>query len=1089
MSRIAISRGPMARWLVSGLAGLSLAVAVSAAEPRPAVTTPAAEVVMVLIGPTGLAAPRTASEVDPPSLEDAEAAWLWSPKTPPRRYSGAALREAWPDLEALGFAAPAEALTVFLPADGHRPPARVVSAPAAMWREVPEGWLPRHSVPRQGALMLPRDREVPWRVRYLGEGTGLGGWAREVAPGAAQVELTPRPATDFSARVVSPDGVAVPDATLTLLDAVEGTARPEVISVYRSDARGLLRLASLLADRSASFGVGATGYGPRFYRGRLRDLPSTLVLAPAATLSGRFTDGDGQPVAGVRVAAEGWVSEELPISFRRKAKSHTDGTWALPDLPLRNMILTARREGFAPLRQSVELEEPGHQNLGELMLSRGAGLVVRVVNQDRLGLPGAAVTVDGLPLPAVVTDENGLAGLVGLPAGRPLDLTVTKAGYLDGEVEVKPPWPDEVLAEVVEGFTVSGRFVDATGLAVIAGQVKVRTGNRFRYEELGADGAFQELLEPGAVYTLEFAAPESRRRAVEVTPGLPGEHRDLGEVVAPPGLVVYGSLVSSVDGAPVAGGRLWAPRSSSEGELMSWLFDDLVETRSGEDGSFELGGLDPAPSRVRVEAPGFARAELDVAPEEGALVVDAGTVELVPGATLIARVEGADEEDDSGLQAKLDLNGEWDPMDMLTAPVVDGVAEFLNVPAGTGVLLVEAGRGDLLCEKEARVSPEDEVVEVVCDARRSPVAGWVLVGDLPAGAGLLTWAKGDGETVREAAIMTRVTPGGLRQQQVFGGGRPEALVDVADDGSFESDRLTPGAWTVTWQPASGSVAGPRKVRIPEGEVRGLTVVFPGQGISGVVVDGEGLAVSRATVRELGTGTFALTRPDGSFSMTGLEPGSLRLQARERDRYSEIVDVLLENDRTPDPLRLTVSEEHRGRIPVRAWTAAGAPAARAFVFVEGEGSARMQLVTAGSEGTAEVTIPAPYPARVRLAVYHEGNWALGPWINWAESRKGIEIELAAGGELVVYSEGGAGRVDLATGDGWDLDRLLGRLGVLPRVSPERPLVLSGLPEGRYTASFQRGGPSGGVGVAATSSISVREGRRESLILHPGGGSDR
>lgn len=1039
-----------------GLAGVDLALVRAG---RPATLIPA---------------PEVTAEI----LEGVEAAWLWSAEVPPRRYSGEALREAWPDLVAVGWGEPSDELQVHLPQDGERPSAEIVAAPAMMWQEIPEAWLPRFAVPVEGSLVLPRDRQVGWRLRYIGTGVAAGTWAREVVPGKAAVRLVPRPARDSNPVVVSPDGVGVAGAMLTVLEAVEGTARPGVTSVHRSDGEGRLRLTRLPEDRPANFAINAGGYAPRIYRGRLRDLPPTLTLAPAATLRGAITDGDGVALPGATIIVEGWLSDEVPVGFRRQTVSGADGGWLLSDLPLREMVLTAQLENFAALRHPLELTDSLEVDLGKLVMSPAASLSIRVTGRDRVPLSLARVSVDHLRVPAAISDEAGLAELHGLPGRRALDLTVSRQGYLDQRGAVVPPWPREVEVEMVEGFTVAGRYVDPQGQPVLGTQVKIRNASRFEYRSLGADATVDELLEPGMEYVLEFSSPRHRRSAVKVAPGLPGERRDLGEIVALPGLTVYGSLVSAVDGAPVPGGRLWASRNTTSGELMSWLFKDLVEAESGEDGSFEISGLEPVPGRIRIEAPGFAREEISVAPEDGVAVIDAGVVELDAGAAVVVRVQGGGEAADSGLVARFDLQGEWDPLDMLTATVVEGEAVFAHVPAGTGRVLVEAGRDVLLCEKDVEVGPEDELVEVVCDARRSPVSGRVVVGDLPAGTGLLTWAKAGEGGEREAAIMTRVSPSGLRQQGVFGGGRPQVRVEVAEDGTFNTERLSTGRWRVTWQPASGAVAGPREVEVPDGEVRDLLVRFEGQGITGVVVDDEGLPVPRATVREVNLGSFAYSRSDGRFAMVGLRPGVLRLQAREGDRYSDPVEVVLEPDRAPDPVRLTVSVEHAGEVPVRVWTGSGTPAAGAFVFLEPEGSGRSHLLSADPEGLAEVTIPAPYPERVRVAAYHQGAWALGDWVGWEGAREGLQLQLVAGGGLWVRSDETSGLLDVTTSDGWNLGRLMARLGTAARVSPEQPLVLN-LPEGRYAVTFRS--PVSQAPGAAAPSVLVREGRVEELTL--------
>lgn len=1037
----------------------------------------------ILLRPEALAKRVGVAEVTPETLRGVEAAWLWTEQCPPRRLSGEELRRRFDEGGIAGCETDPGVLSVSLPGDGERAPGEVVAAPAAMWREVPEAWLPHWSVPRRGPLTLPRTVAEPWRLRYLGR--GMGTWARDVPAGRSTAALEPVAASDLAAQAISATGdEVVPEATLTLFEGVEGGARPEVMSVHRADSKGFLRIPALPAERAATFVLGAAGHAPRAYRGRARDLPARLALAPAVSLRGRFLDPDGVPIRGVEVSVEGWVAEDVPLGFRRRSTSEEDGSWLLSDVPRRPALMSARRQGLAPFTRKFALDrEEGMVEVGDVTLERGATLPVRVIDGEGVPVPGAQVSVERSPAPPVTMDERGVALLPGLVAGRALELSVSAPGFLARSVPVLVPWPEELQIGLTRGFTVRGRFVDPLGVPVVAGRVKVGTGSRFRYEDLSPDGGFDLLLEPLVEWSLELSSPSTRRRLVAVPAGRPGEVRELGDVMAQPGLAVFGTLLSAVDGAPVAGGRVWTPRASAGGGvLVSWLYDDLVEAESGEQGHFELAGLSPAPTRLYVEAPGFARTELEVAPEGDLLEIDAGLIELVPGATVLVTIRGV-EEAESELRAKLDLHGNWRPLDMMAARVIDEQAEFLNVPVGTARLLVEAGVDDLLCEREVTVEPGDDEVEVTCDARREAVAGQVTVGGVSAGPGLLTWSRGDDGGDRESVIHNRETRGGLRQQSVVGGGRPEVLVEVSDDGTFRTDRLSPGRWTVTWRPASGASAPPRTVEVPAGPVRDLTLAFPGHGLTGSVVDESGDPVGRAVVRELMSGTFTVSAADGSFRMTGLEPGPLRLQARDGARYSQVADVLLEADRAPDPIRLEISRRHPGSIPVRVWTEAGHPGDGAFLFVEGEGQGRVHLVTADPGGQAEVTVPAPYPPRLRVAVHHEGRWHFGGWLDWQAARQGVEVELAPTGSLVVRSEEAAGPLRLTTGDGWDVGRLLGRLGTPPRVSPESPVSIGGLPEGSYLLEMDNPG-SGLVGAGGVR-VSVEAGRREEAVIRSPG----
>ena len=241
-------------------------------------------------------------------------------------------------------------------------------------------------------------------------------------------------------------------------------------------------------------------------------------------------------------------------------------------------------------------------------------------------------------------------------------------------------------------------------------------------------------------------------------------------------------------------------------------------------------------------------------------------------------------------------------------------------------------------------------------------------------------------------------------------------------------------------------------------------------------------MARARVRELGSGAFSLSNPDGTFRLDGLGAGEVRIQAQDADRYSEALPVRLEPDRPPDPVRLVVSALHQGRIPVQVWDR-GSPAAGAFVFLQTDASADLRLASTGGGGATEMVVPAPYPSRLRVAVRHEGRWAFGEWTEWRRARDGIEVEIPPPGEILIAGEPTQEALSVLRADGWDLGRLLTRLGSPPRISPGVPLLLAGLPAGRYVLSLAND-PSGSLAPGSARTIVVSAGHREEVEV--GGG---
>jgi len=114
------------------------------------------------------------------------------------------------------------------------------------------------------------------------------------------------------------------------------------------------------------------------------------------------------------------------------------------------------------------------------------------------------------------------------------------------------------------------------------------------------------------------------------------------------------------------------------------------------------------------------------------------------------------------------------------------------------------------------------------------------------------------------------------------------------------------------------------------------------------------------------------------------------------------------------------------------------------------------------------------------VRHEGRWAFGPWTEWRRAHEGLEVEIPQPGEIVVAAADTPDALSVTTGDGWDLGRLLTRLGAPPRLQAGAPLLLAGLPEGRYDLSLGSG-TRGAFAGTSTRTVVVTAGRREEVEM--------
>jgi carboxypeptidase family protein len=967
-------------------------------------------------------------------------AWVWSGRRAPRRVLPARIgRERFAD-------DPDRLAVKVVRRSGARPPAdlRLLAAPTLMWLEVPEASLPSWPVPADGRLALPLDPGRFWRLRVAG--SGEGSWWVEVAPGKRAAVVVSQPAAGIDLLVLDAGGRPVEALRTSLQEATGrgGAARPW--ESLRTE-RGRLAAPGLPDEGEVSLTLLGSGEAPLVLRGRPSALPHEVRLAPGAELSGRLVDPGGAPVAGATVEAEFWAAGDLPQVLARQTRSDAKGAWRLRGLPAGKVAWTVRSRSFAPLAGTVDLQAGSRDDVGTRTLERGAELAVQVVDDTGAPLPRAQVQAGNL---SATADARGVALLSGLPAA-PVEIKGSAPRHLEGSARFNPPFPPAPRLPLARAFTLAGRFVDPSGAPVLRGSARLDAGSCRRDERLAAGGRFAIDLPPGgSAAELVLRSPETQELRLRIAPGAAGEVRDLGDLRAPEGLAVTGRVVRAEDGSPVPGVRIWTPRQGADGPAVAWAARDLLETLSGEDGGFRLSGLLPAPASLRVEAAGFARAQIELPLDPAATgttgAVDLGKIPLSAGTTLRVRVDPRAREI-QGAVARADLGNRWLEPDFLSAQVWDGEAVLPNVPAGRVTVSVLAGRR-LVCE-QAVVVQEGGEQEVDCRRPALSVSGWVLVGQTPAGTGTLSWQAPNLDV--PGRIDTVVSPSGLRQTQVVGAGRPAVEVPVAADGHFQTDELLPGRWQVSWI-IRGSITGSLAVEIPSVEHFETVLPFAGLALSGIVVDREGRPAAGARVRELASGALAFVAADGSFSLAGLRPGTARVQARREEETSSLAEVEIQAEHPPEPLRLVLGQHQMPTVPVQVTGGSGAPVVGAFVFFEEEGKG-LRLVTAAAEGRTEVAVEAPLPPRVRAAAFAGGAWGFGSWTSFEAAQEGLVVPVAGAGALRVRSARRQGAPQILAKGGWDLSWMMRLLGAPPALTPDRPLEVTGLPAGQYRVALE------------------------------------
>jgi hypothetical protein len=922
--------------------------------------------------------------------------------------------------------------------------ARLVVAPAAMWRELPESDLPSWPVPASGRLAVPVDGRQPWRLRLVVE--GVGSWWADVPAGGRKATLRAVPARGVDLTVLQPDGKPAANVHASIAEAAvpQGVSRTWALL---ADVSGRLTAAGLPDEQEVAVTLIQGGSPPLVIRGWPSRLPHQVTLAAGAGVSGRLLDRARHPVAGARVEVESWIAQS-PRLLRSGDKSKADGSFELPGLPPGHLMMTVSAPGYVPAVEPLELAAGERKDLGVRVLEPGQRLSLEV--HDERGQPVAQAAIEAGPGLSAVSDATGRAELVGVPLA-PLEIRGTATGYQPGSRRLQPPLPPRAALELRRGFRVRGRLLDSAGEPVSGGSLQIAAANCSSEGIVHADGRFDEDVQVGKETQLVLRSPTTRELRMTLAPGAAGEVRDLGDLTAPESPEVVGA-VAGRDGEPVAGARVWLPRPGPQGPSMAWGAHDLLEARSGDDGRFRLSGLAPGPATLRVEAAGYSRATLDVTVPDTAAdspVLDVGTISLGEGAVVHVHLDparfGADASGDA--LARVDLRRQWLAADMLSAQVWNGEAEVPNVPAGAARVSVVVGP-KVLCDQEIEV-PGGGELDVDCVPNALLVSGRVLVGGVAAGPGVLSWRSA--EPQGWARIDTQISPTGLRQQQAFAGGRPQVDVAVEADGTFQTRDLTPGSWQAFFQPQQGSATPDLDLQIPPGDHFEAVLPFAGLTLTGLVVTKDGSPAAGAKVSELTRGALAFARADGSFLLTGLAPGKLSIQARQDELASAVTPIDLAAGTPADPVRLVVREQDPLQVTTAVLDRSGLPVSGAMVFFEEEGK-DIRLLATGTDGSAVAGIEAPLAQRVRAGTFAGGAFALGDWTPLDQAQQGLTLQLGGTGGLVVRSAKGEGAARVLSPSGWDLSWMMRLLGGGTEISPAQPLRLEGLPAGAYTVTL-------------------------------------
>jgi hypothetical protein len=955
-------------------------------------------------------------------------AWIWTSNMPPRRVDAKDLMKAVTDGPARGEEPASLRLRPSPTEQGESLTA--IAGPIQMWTEVPEDLLPRFEC--REAVSIPVWSNDVYRVRFASNNrTSL--WT-DVRAGARTIPLF-----TFGAREIAVQdfkGKPLPEAAVSILRVGAGFERSEVIARQETDRAGRLLLPNAAGVQNVALVVTHPDHAPSTVTGRLEDLPAEVRLKRGAALSGRVTRRERRtnvPVEGASVALEAWIDGSSAL-YAKQVLTAADGSFRVSCIPRGKLSVAIARDGLAVWRDELDADS----ELMELavVMQPEATTVLKISNDVGEPVPAAIVKLAGESHRA---NASGSVRLRGLDPYRDANIVVSAPGMLATDAKLTSPVQRETPVTLQRGVMVRGSCVGPDKSSVGGGHVTARFGNRDATVPLLEDGRFELTLPPNRTGELSIVSNSGQDLTLSFETGEPGTAKDIGAIVLQQGTVVRGRVVNGEQG-PVALARVWTLKPSPEGPIVAWLRRHLAETTTGEDGSFELRGLTEAPVVLRVEAPGFARLHIEVAPDPAVRTLDLGDLALTPGSDVTIETEQKE-----GSIAELDLRGLWLPADLLVSPVSNGAAIFKHVSSGDYRARVRNGRS-IECTTEVHVSA-GEGSEVSCTNARVRVSGRVLVGERAARGGSLVWTADDAAPT-QAMIVNRYSPGGLRQQQSFGGPSASVTVVVEDDGSFRTSDVGPGRWNVALATGDGAIARGVVVDVPRGSEFACTVRYQAGTLRGVVLEPDGRPARNATVTDMRDGQRTRARPDGTFVLAGLRGGVARLVAETAELRSEVVEEEIGDGDAGAHVEIRLRRTSRSTIPIRLRDSAGAPASGAFVFVEVP-ARPPTILTTDSDGTVAFRIPAEGATRLRVAALAAGEWSLGDWVSLEEIREqGLSVRVPRGGLLAIRGAKDQAAIEVGSASGWSVSTMLRLLGI-PLARSEDALRVAGLPPGSYS----------------------------------------
>ena len=569
--------------------------------------------------------------------------------------------------------------------------------------------------------------------------------------------------------------------------------------------------------------------------------PTTLVLYPAASLSGRVLGPDRVPVAGAEVFIVLSFGRGHTTSMR-VARSDEQGAFRWPLVPtdiafdlrveppdalgwLAPTVVEQVPYGDGEVRNGIELLlTAGAKGFGEVLDGRSepiVGAVVRALEPDLASSNlGTSNLVSDLRPAEARTDGEGRFEFLGLRVGR-IDLEARAPGFSPLRVRgIEVPAGERGVALgtliLADGVDVEGRLRDSDGRPVVDAQVVVaevdelrsalflvQEGERQADARSDIEGRFR-IADRTAGEQIGLAAlhPEYVPRLL-ASLSLPLDERL--EVVLQTATRIRGRVFDS-EGRPIAGAGVEVVASGPQGASSGRLGGRPPRARTDDQGVFELAGVEPGLATVQAQAKGFLAQRVSGLAVSAEEPLDGVELVLEKGSVLEGEVKTADGRPAAGAVVMVFdfANGERRGFEMADG---EGRYRVEGLARGPAMAMASLGEGSAVTRSvdvvpgtqrlDFELEEGFEVRGRVVGPDREPVEGaTVALSGVDGKVGQETYSRRAGEFVFEEVLAGRYRLSAHRSG--FGAGQRGEVFEVSGPaGPFEV-QLRAGVDLVGW---------------------------------------------------------------------------------------------------------------------------------------------------------------------------------------------------------------------------------------------------------------------------------------------------